>query len=378
MLAPGLRVDAFVQHMQPMFGLLDADGDGSISEADRQLQQRKAEAMRRALLISQFVSADFNDDGVVTRDEMVLYQRYVGDMSLRRDGANQAELLERRVATYMRADTNGDGRIDWAEMAAYAKQAALPSPGQPDNDAPYRMMLSFDSNGDGKTTHEEYIEGLRRRFAEMDSDDDGLISQAEFDGYWQRKGTPAPKVAVIEPSYQEKLAMACAPPRPSKDAKLIVFNGYQVATLSSAAIGSHDAATTTAKIVIEPGTEPLYLAVIGWERVIWRFEGAVARVQRLVLAGVTPTQGSSVPAGATGLAPERITFADTGKCGTFWVNMHERYPDLVRENGKLLFGRAPDALLSAKELGTLRLPSGQVAERPDKAEWTKAFMFDEF
>jgi len=380
-LAPGLRADAFVQQMQPMFSLLDANGDGVISDDDRQIQLRKVEAGRRTLLISQFVSADFNDDGVVTREEMVLYQRYVGSFSARRDGdaaqASREELLERRVAMFMRADADADGRIDWDEMVAYAKRSALPTPWEVDYDTPYKTMLSFDANGDGKTTREEYTEAMRRRFAEMDSDGDDLISQAEFDGYWQRKGVPAPKVAAIQPSYEEKLAAECAPPRPAKDAKLIVFNGHQFAALSSVAIGSQDAVTMTAKVVIESGTQPLYLVIIGWQRAIWQFEGAVERVQHLVLGGITPARGPGVPAGAVGIAKDRISFADAGKCGTFWVNMNQRYPDLVRERGKLLFGRAPDALLQAAELGTLHLPSGQVTPRPEKAVWSKTIQFDE-
>src|SRR5262249_44986782 len=149
------------------------------------------------------------------------------------------------------------GKIDWNETFAFARKFPIPS--HIDFDAPYRFLLSLDADGDGKTTFKEYAVAMQRRFAEYDTDGDGVISRTEFDAYWQRRGLPAPKVFEIQPSFEEKLAIECAVPKPAKDLKFVLFNGYRPAALSTVAIGSQDKVTMTTKVIIEPGSEPLYL-----------------------------------------------------------------------------------------------------------------------
>jgi hypothetical protein len=197
-------------------------------------------------------------------------------------------------------------------------------PSQIDYDAPYRGLLSFDADGDGKTTFKEYTDAMEHRFSGFDTDGDGVISRAEFDAYWQRSGLPAPKVAEIQPAFEEKVADECAVPKPAKDVKFVLFNGYRPVALSTAAIGSQDKETRTTKVIIEPGPEPLYLVMIAWDRVVWQFEGAVERVKRVILAeaGVNEREGS--PVGATGLAKEVVTVSNSGRCGLFWVNMNKK------------------------------------------------------
>ena len=53
--------------------------------------------------------------------------------------------------------------------------------------------------------------------------------------------------------------------------------------LSSVTIGSQDVATRTGTIVVERGREPLYLVVGSFLPTIWRFSGAVERVERLLI-----------------------------------------------------------------------------------------------
>jgi Ca2+-binding EF-hand superfamily protein len=270
----------------------------------------------------------------------------------------------------MRADTSGDGKIDWEETFAYARKFPTPSP--IDFDAPYRGLLSFDADGDGKTTFREYTDAMERRFAEFDTDGDGMISRAEFDAYWQRSGLQAPKVAEIQPSFEEKVAIECAVPKPAKDVKFVLFNGYRPVALSTAAIGSQDKETMTTKVIIEPGPEPLYLVMIAWNRVIWQFEGAVERVKRVILAGGggNEPEGSSV--GATGLAKEIVTVSNSGRCGVFWVNMNKRNLKETQERTKLLFGREADVMVSSEDMWNLQLPSGTVSV-PSQADQSKTF-----
>ena len=284
--APGLRFYAFEQKVKLPFDIHDTDRDGAISDADRQRNSQRFEAVQRAQQIGLMLQADLNSDGVITAEELAIHARYQSHF-IRGEGAEfdarRAETIRRIVEGRMRADTNGDGKIDWDETFAYARKFPIPS--QIDFDAPYRFLLTLDADGDGKTTFKEYADAMAHRFAEYDTDGDGVISRAEFDAFWQRRGSPAPKVAEIQPSFDEKLAVECAVPKPAKDIKFVLFNGYRPVALSTAAIGSQDKATMTTKVIIEPGAEPLYLVMIAWDRVIWQFEGSVERVKRVILAG---------------------------------------------------------------------------------------------
>lgn len=372
-LAPGLRAYSFQRQMKIAFDMHDSDRDGAITDADRQRNRQHFEAMQRAQYISLLLQADLNSDGIITRDELAIHARYASHL-IRGEGAEndarRAAQERQIIESRMRADTNGDGKIDWQELFAYAKKYPMVSP--TDFDAPYRALLSFDADGDGKTTFKEFTEAMERRFAELDADGDGIISRAEFDAYWQRSGLPTPKVAEIQATFQEKLAIECAVPKPAKDVKFVLLNGYRPVALSSVAIGSQNKETLTTKVIIEPGPEPLYLVMIAWDRTIWQFEGAVGRVKRVILAEGAVNEPAGTPVGATGLARELVTIANSDRCGTFWVNMNKRYPKETAEYARLLFGREPDMVVSSEDMWNLHLPSGRVS-RPAESDREMTF-----
>ena len=86
------------------------------------------------------------------------------------------EIDAHRAARFAAADANQDGALDATELAAMqraemeamlARRAAM-------------MIERHDDNGDGTLSADELGEGpLERRFAILDTDNDGLISQAE-------------------------------------------------------------------------------------------------------------------------------------------------------------------------------------------------------
>jgi Ca2+-binding EF-hand superfamily protein len=357
-LAPGQSLYAFQHELKLPFGMHDADQDGTITDADRQRNRQRFETMERMQQVSLMFQADLNSDGVITTEELTIFARYQSRF-LRGEGpesdVRRTEQIRRYVETQMLADTNGDRKIDWDETFAYAKKSHRPS--QLDYDAPYRVLLSFDADGDGKTTLKEYSDAMERRFAALDTDGNGMISRGEFDAYWQKSGSPAPKVAEIQPSHDEKLAIECAVPKPARDIKFVLLNGYQPTALSTTAIGSQDQETSTAKVTIEAGVGPLYLVMIAWDRVIWQFEGAVERVKRVVLAGTGRRDGEDPPLGVTGLAKEVVTFAKSS-CGSFWVNMNKNNLREMQYRTRLLLGREPDVFLSSEKISNLMLPSG--------------------
>ena len=91
-----------------------------------------------------------------------------------------------------------------------------------------------------------------------------------------------------EQAEQEKLArerLACAMPKPSDGATVVLLSAYEADSLSTTTIGSQEVAVGTGTITVQPGSAPIYLVVASFRPTIWRFSGAVERIERLVLAG---------------------------------------------------------------------------------------------
>lgn len=232
----------------------------------------------------------------------------------------------------------------------------------------FRDVLALDADGDGKVTPDEFRKGMAERFARVDADGDGVISRQEFEAYWTGRGLQPPRVAEIPPDADQKLAPQCAAAKAGKDDKLVIFNTQQAATNATVAIGSTELVTKAAKVVVEPGPEPLYLVLIAGERMIWQFEGATDRVKHAVLASIAPYDAKGTPVGATGLPADVVTIAPGGQCGRFWVNLNTRDGQLA-ERAQLLFGHRPDVVLGAdSSLWKLRLPSGRIS-KPEQADF---------
>ncbi|GEM_PF-3130690 len=97
------------------------------------------------------------------------------------DGLLQrAEAPEHMREQFMRADTNKDGAVSREEM-----QAAMPPPGDRPQLSPEerrkRMMERMDANGDGKITIAELPERMRERMKQADTNSDGVLSPQELE-----------------------------------------------------------------------------------------------------------------------------------------------------------------------------------------------------
>src|SRR5262245_13484940 len=79
----------------------------------------------------------------------------------------------------------------------------------------------------------------------------------------------------------------CEMPKPSDNAKVIVFSSERGEGLSTSTIGSQDVTVQTAIVMVERGSEPLYIVGLSSEAMIWRLQGEVSRIERLVLTSNT-------------------------------------------------------------------------------------------
>jgi len=170
---------------------LDADGDGVVSAE---------EFSQRAL--GWFERADANGDGTVELAELQAMPKAMRGMrgkhgpgKMGKGGFMAKHLLE--------ADANGDGQITKAEAEAYkgAKFDELDKNGDGVLSADERpgrkagakagrqgRMPKADADGDGTVSKAEFIAGAGRWFERLDVDGDEVLSKQELDGAKARMG----------------------------------------------------------------------------------------------------------------------------------------------------------------------------------------------
>ncbi|HVJ02029.1 MAG TPA: EF-hand domain-containing protein [Sphingomonas sp.] len=91
------------------------------------------------------------------------------------DGAtSKDEMLAASDARFAGLDTNKDGKLSTAEIAAVGRGG--------------RMLTRADSDGDGQVTQAEARAAAVTRFDRLDANRDGRVDQAERDAMRQRMG----------------------------------------------------------------------------------------------------------------------------------------------------------------------------------------------
>lgn len=390
----GMRLEDYLERVRGLHRKADVNSDGVVSNADLEQYRVETAAAGRAYAIGELLRYDLDGDGIVTRAEVVQVETRRlrsarKDPRLAQDELSILQRIDQAADLRMRADLNKDGRIDWPEMQAFAKQA--PALSELSFEPTFRMIMSFDKDGDGAVTIEEFDHAAERVFHAIDVDKDGTLSNNEIAAFRREvEQAAASKAASVQAEIyvqgekrmherQAKTKQACAMPQPSAAATVLLLEVYDGDALSTVTIGSQWIATETGSIDIEPGTGPLYVVISSYTPVIWQLSGAVDRVERLVLAGESTGPNESVPGktpliGATGVPPERIVFLGQPGCMTYHagpsVPQSQASAEAVRrETGRpalVIKPRKPDsAKTTALRVEMLRIhPEGLVEIDP--------------
>ena len=155
------------------FAKMDANGDGALTREDREARGAQ-----------RFAETDANGDGEITPDEMTAARE-------KRQAARADKRAERQAAMFERLDTDGSGGLSQAEMEAAkemrAERRAEGRRGRGGRDGPTRMLRRADSNNDEAVSAEEFDAMIEARFARLDTDGSGTITQAERDAAKQNR-----------------------------------------------------------------------------------------------------------------------------------------------------------------------------------------------
>jgi Ca2+-binding EF-hand superfamily protein len=141
-------------------------------------------ALTGAVLVSGLASGAMAQSGPDEADRGPRLTEMFAAIDADKDGkVTQEELAAHRAAMFTAADTNGDGALSTDELAA--RELARFSERMPERTA--RMLDRMDANGDGSLSADEIGKGsMEERFARIDTDDDGAISQAEAEAAAER------------------------------------------------------------------------------------------------------------------------------------------------------------------------------------------------
>lgn len=167
-----------------MFEQADLDGNG-VSPTDHDLARRIRLAQQRASAIQTILRDDLDDDGRVTRAELIeLHTKeanrpMTSSTGVRIDPTPEqvSQMVPQLISRELTVDTNGDAVITWDETLAEANAQAQRHENRYSSVEPIPLML--DGNGDGIVSKAEFIALIDSAFYAADLDRDGGLSKAE-------------------------------------------------------------------------------------------------------------------------------------------------------------------------------------------------------
>jgi len=161
----------------------DADRDGKVSKEEFAKARRERFAMR-----------DLNDDGRIGLEDMPPRMRerigrWMGDRQDGKDGKDAKKdggpftlerLLGRVNRQFARLDKDGDGFIDAKDLEPLAAERIA--------HASQRFFKRFDADRDGKVSKDEFNRFANERFANLDLDGDGKVTEADLPPMMRGRG----------------------------------------------------------------------------------------------------------------------------------------------------------------------------------------------
>ncbi len=362
----GETLNRFLQNLRRDFANADADGNGTIDGSDIETHKLMSAATMRMGAATRTFNFDLDGDGAVTADEVRRKMRY--DMRLQNNpgfGAqSQEERIDQEVRNIMAADADNDGRVTWKEAIDHAKKqpqyAQLERFGIANS---ARQMIALAPGGKSSISWAELEAAATSFFRSVDTDGNGTISLDELDVVRRQASSAASAAARLR--VPTDLRATCEMPKASSAAKVILLSAYETEALSNVALGSQDDVTGVGNINVEPGEGPLYIVIATYRPTIWRFYGAVERVERAVLisnryvAGIEKNKIKQA-SGAIGLPEERLSFQPRHNC----LNQFSEAPSIgsAQATGLVLSaaGKRVDVVAAKYKVSGFSVPSGKL------------------
>lgn len=337
----GARFDTnkLTHYITNLFRAVDYDRSG-IEQWELDLYDRSRKAQIATQVAGRYLRYDLDGDGAVSREEVETLLLAKSGQRLEGAARDVAEQMKQSVKRHadklFDADPNADGRIEPHEFAVIAeRQSGANNQRQNNHSNTAAVLLSLDPDGDGKVTQAEALT---------------LIGSA-FQG-----------VTIVPPKRRSAAnqvpAPSCKAPQRPEGAKVVLVGAYEGSGVSSVSVAGQDAETSTAKLMVEPGDEPLFLVLTSYKPMVWRLHGHTGRVGHVVVAGRL-LQDGKIAAGVTGLSRDKVSFVPSHECLPYFYKFGDLSEARARGATTKLVGGKPDRTLGIYGLHELSLPSGE-------------------
>lgn len=176
---------------QRLGGIFDTAslGAAQIDGQSMKVRRMSQAADRRAQFIQSLLRKDLNGDGVLTKEDLDLYYTPESRGELRSNTGvlvsptpeQSAEIIRTAETKDFAYDTDGDGKVTFAEILAAASkaidasQAIMNSARVTDEN-----LMALDANGDGILTRDEFFAAVAEAHKKIDANGDGTISRDEM------------------------------------------------------------------------------------------------------------------------------------------------------------------------------------------------------
>ena len=352
----GTPLERYLESMRTDFFMVDGDSDGAITQRDVDLHTAMEGVQARTQAIQMVMRYDLDADGFVTEDEIRRAMNYDMRAQIGLAANNKlnkpqlpmadafAKQIDSMVRNIMALDTDRDGKVSLAESARFG--AGNHGRGANGQAARARQLLTMEGASNGVLTLAAYQAAGEGLFRQIDTDKDGVVSQQEMTEYRTRAERAG-----------------CEMPAASDKAKVVLLSSYETEALSSVTIGSQDNVVHAGRVVVEPGSEPLYVVIASYSPTIWQFSGAVERVERLVMtsAGTGPNRGDANQrslVGATGIAQEKVSFFSKSNCLTYFSEAPSAASLQTVAAIRKASGKAPETVATKYSVASFKVPSG--------------------
>lgn len=349
---------------------------GGVTVQSARIRRDRRLAQIRAAQIHQKLAFDLDNDGTVSREELIsaFTARAAGPlqsngMLIEPTPEQRQTLLQHLIADALKDDSDGNGILDFAEIRAAADRLATRQAEQSLQD-PTLVPMTLDADRDGVVTRAEYVTALKAVFDEIDTNRDGTVDAAE------RQAVTA-KLMEIESARamalraqriaaeQERTLQGCRLPQLAEGSKLVVFSAYEGRGLSTVSLGDDDVEVSVADVVIEDGEGALDLVLLSYEAQIWRLRGAVGRIGRVIASSYhrAGPNDATPRVGVTGVSADKVVVPARSDCLQYFSSeAHAGRPRTLAALATLT-KRTPDAVFATYGVSTLSLPSGQLDEK---------------
>lgn len=382
------------------FQLFDADSNAELSVSDIEIHKIMRGADTRAVFIMQITRADVDNDGAVTEQE--LRRRLQYDQRMVAQRVLTPPSIDSQIRQMMALDANGDGKVTLDEARQYAPPAAVGAMDPMRWDERISQTLALLPAGKNTLPLSEFEEMAAAFFSAVDADKNDVVTKEEIEAYRlgnvapksaeekdgtkkQAEKTPqqiqaekiqaqkeqaekiqaqkAQKEAELKAQKEAEQRAECPMPKPSDNAKVMLLSATDADALPTATVGSQDIAMSTGVVSVEEGSEPLYVVIASYRPVIWRFSGAVARIERVVLGASSAGRGDNREdisiAGATGVLADRVSFLKAKCLGYFTEKPSIQAARTTSLVGKVL-EKEPAVVAGTQRVSGFAIPSGEI------------------